>query len=85
MAVAIYTLCMLTSIALAILLWRHHRRTRSRLLLWSALCFGGLTVNNLLLVLDKLVLVELDLSLWRQIAALSAVALLLFGLTYEDE
>ena len=85
MAVAIYSLCMLLSIGVAALLWRHYRRTRARLLFWSALCFAGLTVNNLLLVLDKVVLHDADLSLLRQAVALGALALLLFGLTYEDD
>jgi hydrogenase/urease accessory protein HupE len=85
MAVAVYALCMLLSIGVAALLWRHYRRTGSRLLFWSALCFVGLTINNLLLVIDKVVLPGSDLSLARQVVALGALALLLFGLTYEDE
>jgi hypothetical protein len=85
MAAIIYGLCMLLSFGVAALLWRHYLRTRSRLLFWSALCFVGLSINNLLLVTDKMVLVDLDLSLWRQAVALASLALLLFGLTWEDE
>jgi len=85
MAIAIYALCMLLSFGVAALLWRHYRRTRSRLLFWSALCFIGLTVNNLLLVIDKVVLADVDLSILRQSIALGSIALLLFGLTYEDD
>lgn len=82
----IYSLCALTSLTCLVLLWRSYRVTGSRLLFWSALCFLLLTVNNVLLVLDKIVFpVEVDLSLWRLVAALAAVALLLFGLVWEEE
>ena len=85
MAALIYSLCALLSLGIAVLLWAHYRRTRSRLLYWSALCFSGLTVNNVLLVLDKLVLADHDLSIARQWTALASLALLLYGLVYEDE
>ena len=85
MAAIIYSLCALFSLGISILLWTHFHRTRSRLLYWSALCFTGLTANNVLLVLDKLVLVGHDLALARQWTALASLALLLYGLVYEDE
>ena len=86
MASLIYSLCALTSLGCLVLLWRSYRATGTRLLFWSALCFLLLTVNNVLLVLDKVVLpVEVDLSLWRLSAALAAVALLLFGLVWEED
>ena len=86
MATLVYALCALTSLTCLVLLWRSYRMTRSRLLFWSALCFLLLTVNNVLLVLDKIVFpVEVDLSMWRLVAALAAVALLLFGLVWEEE
>ena len=82
----IYSLCALTSLGCLVLLWRSYRATGTRLLFWSALCFLLLTVNNVLLVLDKVVFpVEVDLSLWRLGAALAAVALLLFGLVWEED
>jgi hypothetical protein len=85
MAAIIYSLCALLSFGIAALLWRHYASTRSRVLYWSALCFSGLTINNVLLVVDKLVLPDADLSPFRQIAALLSLLLLLFGLIYEDE
>lgn len=85
MASIIYGLCALLSLGISYLLWRHHARTRSRVLFWSACCFTGLTINNVLLVVDKLVLPEADLSLARQVTALLALSLLLFGLIYEEE
>ena len=86
MATLIYTLCALTSLTCLALLWRSYAATRSRLLFWSAMCFLLLTVNNVLLVVDKVILpVEVDLSLWRLAAALIAVLLLLFGLIWEED
>jgi hypothetical protein len=86
LAALIYALCALTSITCCVLLWRSWRASRARLLFWSALCFGALSVNNVLLVLDRVVLpTEVDLSIARLAAALAAVLLLLFGLVWEED
>lgn len=85
MAELIYSLCALTSMACAWLSLRGYRRSRYRLLFWSGLCFVGLSVNNVLLVLDKVVLSMVDLTTWRLVAALMSVVLLLFGLIWEEE
>jgi hypothetical protein len=85
MAGIIYGLCALTALFCTALLLQAYRRGRYRLLLWSGLCFAGLTVNNLLLVLDKIVLPSVDLSLWRTVVALIAMAVLLYGLIWEAE
>jgi hypothetical protein len=86
MAAMIYSLCALTSITCLVLLWRSWRASGARLLFWSALCFGALSVNNVLLVLDRVVWpVEVDLTLARLLAALLAVLLLLFGLIWEED
>ena len=85
MAPIIYFLCMLTSLACFGLLLRGWRNSRSRLLFWSAMCFAGLSLNNFLLVIDKLVLPAVDLSLLRLTVALIAPLLLLFGLIWEEE
>jgi hypothetical protein len=85
MAVAIYSLCMLTALACAFLLLHAYRRTRYRLLLWSGLCFAGLTLNNVALVIDKVILPQIDLSVWRSAAAVAAMAILLFGLIWDRE
>jgi len=55
------------------------------LLLWSAICFAGLTLNNLTLWVDKLVFPEIDLSLLRVSIALLAMAVLLYGLIWDTE
>lgn len=85
MATVIYTLCMLTALLCTWLLLQAWRRNGYRLLLWSGLCFAGLTINNMLLVADKVLLPEYDLSVWRTAAALLAMAVLLYGLIWEAE
>jgi hypothetical protein len=86
MAAVIYSLCALTSITCLVLLWRSWRASGARLLFWSALCFGALSVNNVLLVIDRVVLpTEVDLGTWRLAWALGAVMLLLFGLVWEED
>lgn len=85
MATTVYVLCALTSLLCAGLLWRGWRQSRARLLLWSALCFLGLGLNNVLLIIDVRVIPDVDLSVWRTVPALVGVALLVFGLVWEDE
>jgi drug/metabolite transporter (DMT)-like permease len=83
MAEAVYVLCALTSVACAGLMIRSWRRNRERLLAWSAVCFAALAVNNCLLFLDRVIVPERDLTLWRNIPALLGVAALLAGLIWE--
>jgi uncharacterized membrane protein len=85
MAAAVYTLCALTSLACAILLLRSYARQRHRMLFWSGVCFCGLFLNNALLMLDRLVFLDRDLSTLRLLVALAALLPLLYGLIWEDE
>jgi hypothetical protein len=84
-AVTIYLLCALTSLACACLLLTSYRRTRHRLLFWSGASFVGMTANNLFLLLDKVVFPDVDLLPARLWSALIAMLLLLYGLIYEKE
>lgn len=81
----IFLLCALTSFACTWMLLRAYLRSRARLLMWSALCFAGLTANNVLLVLDRLVFTGMDLSTWRLVLALLAVLLLVTGQVLGDD
>lgn len=82
---AVYVLCVLTSLACTILLLRGYARSAARLLLWSSMCFVGLTINNILLVLDLLVIPDVDLRIWRLGASLVAVLILLYAFIWEAE
>lgn len=83
MAEAVYILCSLTSVACAALLLRSYLRRRVRLLLWSGLCFLGLTLSNVLLFMDLAVLPQIDLSLWRSLATLISLIVLIYGLVWD--
>jgi hypothetical protein len=85
MAPIIYSLCALACLACAALLLRSYRQTRAQMLLWSGLCFAGLTASNVLLVLDRLVFPAVDLSTVRLGVALVALLLLLYGLIWESD
>lgn len=85
MGAVIYTLCALTAFACAGLTLRSYHKHGHRLLLWSGLCFSGMFINNLLLMLDRLIFPGVDLSRWRLISALLALLPLLYGLIWEDE
>ena len=85
MSAIIYSLCALTALGCAFLLLRGYGRSRYRLLLWSGLCFAGLTANNLLLVVDKVAIPEGDLSIARTTVALIAMIILLFGLIWDSD
>jgi hypothetical protein len=85
MAAVIYSLCALTAGLCTFLLLQAYGRGGYRLLLWSGLCFAGLTLNNLLLVLDKLAFPDVDLSLWRTMTGLVAMGILLYGLVWSAE
>ena len=85
MAAIIYTLCALTCLVCAVLLLRGFQQSRMHLLLWSGLCFACLTASNVILVLDRIVFPEVDLTLPRLAAALVGMLLLIFGLIWEGE
>lgn len=86
MAAVIYGLCALTALLCTVLLFLAHRRSRYALLFWSGLCFAILTINNVLLVIDKILLgPEIDLTLVRGITSVAAMAVLLYGLIWRTE
>jgi hypothetical protein len=70
----------------AILLLRAYATVRKRLLLWSGLCFAGLTLANGLLIIDLQILPkEVDLYSWRLGVAAVSMVLLIYGLIFESE
>jgi hypothetical protein len=81
----VYALCALTSAGCAVLLIRGYRRQRSRLLLWSSLCFAGLFLNNLLLFIDLVLVPSIDLSPWRGFLGLAALLIFLYGLVWDTK
>jgi hypothetical protein len=84
MGILAYSLCSAAALLCAILLWRGYQRTRTRLLLWSAVCFTCLTLNNLLVIGDLVIFPDVNLFLFRTLAALVGIGALLFGLIWEE-
>jgi hypothetical protein len=82
---AVYSLCFATSCLCAYLLARAYVASRARLLFWSAICFGFLAVNSLLVILDIVVFPDVDFGLWRPALARCAVTVLLFGFIWDLE
>lgn len=80
-----YILCALVSLLCAVLLFRGFFRGRHRLLLWSGICFAGLTVANVLVFLDLVILPDVDLFPLRLVVTAASVLCLLFGLLWEGE
>lgn len=85
MASFVYALCALTSTACALLLLRAFLANPAKLLLWSSFCFAGLAVNNLLLFVDLVMVPSVDLSMYRDVSAVCAIMLLLFGLIWHAQ
>jgi hypothetical protein len=81
----IYGLCALTAFLCCFLLLQAYFQSRYRLLLWGGLCFAGLTVSNIFVVLDELVIFSVDLAIWRLTPALLAMSVLLYGLIWDSE
>ncbi len=78
-----YILCAATSFSCAIMLFRSYLANHTRLLLWSGLCFVGLTFNNVLVFVDLVMVPDVDLSFWRHLATLCGLAFLLYGLIWD--
>jgi hypothetical protein len=81
----VYGLCMLTALTCAWLLLQAYRKTHYRLLFWCSLFFSISALNNVFLVVDKVMYPTLDLTLYRYLVALAGLFVLLPGLILERE
>ncbi len=86
MAATVYILGALTTLLCAVLLLRAYGTVRQRLLLWSGLCFSGLTISNVLLFIDLILFpTDVNLHVPRLATAALAMCALLYGLIREGE
>jgi hypothetical protein len=81
----VFFLCIVTSVICTWLLFRGWRRTGTRLLMWSALCFLGLAANNIIVFIDIVVLPDIDLRPLRLATSLIAVSVMLWALIWETD
>jgi len=84
MASAVYILGTLITLGCAVLLLRGYASVRKPLLLWSGLCFVGLTASNFIVFVDLVIVPDVDLYFWRLLTAAMAAALLVYGLIWES-
>ena len=80
----VYILCTLMSLGCGILLWRGYRKTKLRLLFWSAICFLILALSNALLFFDLSVFPDSNLLTARSAVTLIALLVLMYGLVFES-
>jgi len=81
----VYLLCLLTSVTCLVLLVRGYLRSKTRLLLWTAICFVFLALNSALVFLDIVIFPNIDLRLARDITSLIAVSTLLYGFILDTD
>jgi hypothetical protein len=75
----------LTVALCAVLLLRAYLNVRQRLLLWSGLCFAGLTLSNLLIFVDLMMVPDINLYSIRLGVAAVSMLLLVYGLIFESD
>ena len=85
MSGALYILSILTTLVCTFLLLRAWSRVRNGLLLWSGLCFAGLTIDHILVFGDMVLFPSRDLYTYRLASAAISISLLLFGLIWERQ
>jgi hypothetical protein len=69
----------------AVLLLRAYGAVGKRLLLWCGLCFLGLTLASVLLIVDQFLLPDTSLYVWRLGVAAASTLLMVYGLVFEGE
>jgi hypothetical protein len=79
----VYLLCAATALVCCVLLVRGFRRREARLLLWCALFFFSLALENVILFVDLVIVPDIDLSAIRTSIALVGVILLVVGLIWD--
>lgn len=79
----VYVLCTATALACGVLLLRGYFRGRVPLLLWCALFFLALALENGVLFVDRVVVPDVDLLPVRRGLGLAGVVVLLYGLIWE--
>jgi len=85
LAAVVYVLCALVACGCSWLLFRGYRRGRSRLLLWSSLCFACLALSNTITIFDLILWPALDLFVPRNLVTLFGTTLLLYGLIWDKD
>jgi hypothetical protein len=83
MNVLVYALIAIISLVCAVLLARRYAASGARMLLWSAICFAGLTASNVVLFLDFVLFPGVDLLNLRLTMTAASLAVLVIGFIWE--
>jgi hypothetical protein len=83
--ILMYAIAAISSATCAVLLLRAYAHRRIRLLMWSGICFIGLTINNVALFVDLVVFPQIDLRLARLVPALAGMMCLLYGFIFDAD
>jgi hypothetical protein len=75
---------LLTALTCSILLYRGYRRTKASLLGWGAICFLALSIESMILFVDRFVILDVELIAFRHATAIFGVACLAFGLIWDS-
>jgi hypothetical protein len=82
-AAATFLLCAVTSVVCLALLVRAYRAAGGRLVFWTAVCFAGLAISNVLLAIDEVIVPALNIP-WRRIPGAIGLVALAYGLVAEE-
>lgn len=82
-AASVYFLCLIASCSCAALLIRAYRRNRTKIVLWTAVGFIFLALNNLCLVADMVWFPSVYLLPLRQVTALLAICVMIYAFIWE--
>jgi hypothetical protein len=85
MPALVFSLCFATSALCAALLLNSYQKNRSRLLLWSAVAFVCLAINNFFVLGDMILFPEMNLLPMRYLAAGAAVCVLIYAFIWDIE
>lgn len=84
MDLVVYSLCAATTFACTFLLFRGYRNSRASFLLLCSVFFALITLENCLLIVDRLTGPQIDLSIVRTSVALLALLVLNAGMIWEQ-
>ena len=83
--IVLYAIAVMSSATCAVLLLRAYAHRGIRLLMWSGICFIGLTISNVALFVDLVVFPHIDLRLARLVPALAGMMCLLYGFVFDAD
>lgn len=81
----VYGLGLVTAVICAVVVLLSWRRTRAPILFWTGISFVLLSINNVILLLDRVILLDVNFWPWRQVPTVFAVLVLLYGFSRRSE